>query len=67
MCKRLVRIGDKLIDRDSYYTTEQVEQILGVDKCTIERRVREGHLNRSGYARNIFYRGQQIIDYLDNK
>lgn len=67
LCKRLVFIGDKLIDRDSYYTTKQVEFLLGVDKCTIERRVREGYLKRSGSARNIFYKGQHIIDYLDNK
>lgn len=65
--QRVVIIGDKLVDRESYYTAEQTEEILGIDKSTIDFRVREGLLKRSGYARNIFYKGQHIIDYLDNK
>lgn len=65
--QRVVIIGDKLVDRDSYYTPEQASDILGMEISSIDCRVREGYLRRSGTARNIFYKGQHIIDYLDNK
>lgn len=65
--QRVVIIGDKLVDKESYYTSEQTEGILNLDTSSIDRRVREGYLKRSGTARNIFYKGQHIIDYLDNK
>lgn len=67
MCNRLVFIGDKIVDLNSYYTAEQTAKILKIDRDAIDRRVREGYLKRSGTARNIFYKGQHIIDYLDNK
>lgn len=65
--ERIVFVGDTPVDRERYYTPEQVEKILGVQRVSIDRRVRAGLLKRSGTARNIFYKGQHIIDYLDNK
>lgn len=67
LSNRLVFIGDRLVDLNSYYTLEQTVNILNIDRSAIDRRVREGVLKRSGTARNIFYKGQHIIDYLDNK
>lgn len=67
LLQRIVVIGNNTVDRESYYTSEQTAEILNLDTSSIDRRVREGYLKRSGTARNIFYKGQHIIDYLDNK
>lgn len=67
LLQRIVIIGNNTVDTESYYTPEQTEEILKLDTSSIDRRVREGYLKRSGTARNIFYKGQHIIDYLDNK
>lgn len=66
LLQRIVIVGNNTVDRESYYTPEQTAKILGIDIASIDRRVREGYLKRSGTARNIFYKGQHIIDYLDN-
>lgn len=63
---RIVKIGEALVDKDSFYTPEQTEEILGLGRAAIDRRVREGVLRRSGTARNILYKGQHIVDYLEN-
>lgn len=63
---RIVKIGEVLVDKDSFYTPEQTEEILGLGRAAIDRRVRGGFLKRSGTARNILYKGQHIIDYLNN-
>lgn len=62
---RFIKIGETTIDKDSYYTPEQTEDILGVERVTIDRRVRAGLLKRSGTARNILYKGEDIVDYLE--
>lgn len=62
---RIIKIGKATVDKDSFYTPEQTEEILGVERVTIDRRVRAGLLKRSGTARNILYKGEDIVDYLE--
>lgn len=64
---RIVKVGEITVDKDSFYTPEQNEEILGLGRAAIDKRVREGVLRRSGTARNILYKGQHIIDYLNNE
>lgn len=62
---RVVVIGKSLVDKDRFYTLEETEEILGVSYATINRRVREGSLTRSGSARVVFYKGEDIVKFLE--
>lgn len=63
---KTVRVGNQTVDCEKYYTPEETEHILGVKRITIDRRVRDGSLKRSGAGRIIFYKGEDIIQLLDS-
>ncbi|SBV93169.1 hypothetical protein KL86DYS2_10493 [uncultured Dysgonomonas sp.] len=62
-----IYVGDEIVYLESFYTPQQTEKILGLSKASIGRRMNEGLLVRSGSARNMLFKGQHIIDYLNNK
>lgn len=62
---RTIKVGNKIVDCEKYYTPEETERILGVKRITIDRRVKDGSLKRSGAGRIIFYKGEDIIQLLN--
>lgn len=60
-----IQVGGETVRASDFYTPAQTANILNVGIKTIDRRVRDGVLKRSGYARNILYKGEHIIKYLN--
>lgn len=57
-------IGVK-IDPDAIYTTRETMNILNIkSQTTIIEKVRNGEIRRSKLGQKIYYRGKDILDYI---
>lgn len=54
------------IELERFYSIEETQDLLKVSKDTLRRRSAEGRLKRSGSARLILYKGEDIISFLEN-
>lgn len=63
---RIAIIGDKEVDRERYYTPSQTAEIFECSVRTIDRMAIDGNLVRSEVRKRIFYKGEDIINSLEN-
>lgn len=63
--KDIIKVGNVDVELDKFYTTDQLKGILGVGVDTIRARVNDGSLVRSQIGRIIFYKGRDIINFLE--
>ena len=52
------------IDGETYYTTEEASDYLGVSRDTLNRMAGDGRLRkyRQGFARTVYYRQSELDD-----
>lgn len=63
---KTVKVAGVDIELERFYSTEEAQKLLNVSKDTLRRRSAEGRLKRSGSARLILYKGEDIISFIVN-